>query len=192
MPLLDHFGLLAPFYDCLIKPKSPEYLWDLAQLPTDGLLLDAGGGTGRVAQFMLEKAAQVILADLSLEMLAESCDKGDLLRVCSHTEAFPFPKESFARILMVDALHHVCDQPQTARELWRLLAPGGYLVIEEPDLRTFGVKLIAIAEKLALMRSHFLAPTAIAALFDIPEAQVCIETEIDGFNAWVIVHKPAF
>ena len=59
MPLLDHFGFLAPFYDRLIKPKAPEYLWDLAQLPTDGILLDAGGGTGRVAQFMLEKAKKV-------------------------------------------------------------------------------------------------------------------------------------
>lgn len=190
MPVLDHFGFLAPFYDRLIKPKAPEYLWDLAQLPTEGLLLDAGGGTGRVAQFMLKKAAGVVLADLSLEMLSEANVKGGFLRVCSHTEGFPFPDESFTRVLMVDALHHVCDQPQTAQELWRVLAPGGYLVIEEPDVRTFIVKLVAIAEKLALMRSHFLAPEAIAALFNNPAAQVRIETEANGFNAWVIVHKP--
>ena len=91
---------------------------------------------------------------------------------------------------MVDALHHVCNQVQTAQELWRVLAPGGYLVIEEPDLRTFAVKLVAVAEKVALMRSHFLAPEAIAALFDPFTAQVRIETEEKGFNAWVIVHKP--
>ena len=69
MPLLDHFGILAPFYEKLIKPKDPDYLWDFAKLPTDGLLLDAGGGTGRIAQFMQEKAAGVVLADISLEML---------------------------------------------------------------------------------------------------------------------------
>lgn len=190
MPLFDHFGFLAPFYDRLIKPKAPEYLWDLAHLPTDGLLLDAGGGTGRVAQLMIEKAAGVVLADLSMEMLTEAVGKGNLLRVCSHSEGFPFSKGRFACILMVDALHHVCDQPQTARELWRVLAPGGTLVIEEPDLRTFAVKLVAIAEKFALMRSHFLAPEAIATLFDDPAAQVRIESEENGFNAWVIVRKP--
>ena len=70
-----------------------------------------------------------------------------------------------------------------------MLKPGGYLVIEEPDLRTFVVKLVALAEKLALMRSHFLAPLEIAALFDFPQAKVRIETEVDGFNAWVIVQK---
>jgi ubiquinone/menaquinone biosynthesis C-methylase UbiE len=189
MPFFDHFGFLAPFYDRLIKPKAPQYLWDLLQLPTDGLLLDAGGGTGRMSQLMLGKAADVVLVDLSLEMLNQARDKGSLQRVCSHTEAFPFPQESFSRILMVDALHHVCDQPQTILELWRLLQPGGYLVIEEPDLRTFTVKLVAIGEKVALMRSHFLSPPAIAALFDGLPAEVRIETEPDGFNAWVIVGK---
>jgi len=189
MQIFDHFGFLAPIYDRIIKPKAPEYLWDFLKLPTDGLLLDAGGGTGRVAQFMLEKSSGVVLADLSLMMLMEAQGKGGLMRVCSHTEGFPFPDGSFSRILMVDALHHVCDQPNTAFELWRVLEPGGYLVIEEPDLRKFGVKLIAIAEKLALMRSHFLAPSDIAALFDFPRADVRIETEFDGFNAWVIVRK---
>ncbi len=189
MPLLDHFGFLAPFYDRLIKPKAPDTLWNLAKLPTDGILLDAGGGTGRVAQFMVEKAAGVILADLSLEMMLQAGKQPGYDRVCSHTEGFPFPDSSFTRIIMVDALHHVCDQPQTARELWRVLAPGGIVVIEEPDLRTFAVRVVAIAEKLALMRSRFLSPPDIAALFDFPSAEARIETEIDGFNAWVIIQK---
>jgi len=189
MPILDHFGVLAPFYDRLLQPKLPEKLWEYLRLPTDGFLLDAGGGTGRLAQFMTGKSEAVFLADLSREMLVEAQNKNGLFRVCSHSECLPFPSESFSRIMMVDALHHVCDQPQTARELWRLLEPGGYLVIEEPDFRKFPVKLIAVAEKLALMRSHFLSPQAIVGLFGDPEADITIETEGDWFNAWVIIHK---
>lgn len=59
-------------------------------------------------------------------------------------------------------------------------------MIEEPDLRTFAVKLIAVAEKLTLMRSHFLAPSQIARLFP-SEAKVRIESEEN--TVWVIAEK---
>jgi len=84
-------------------------------------------------------------------------------------------------------LHHVYDQAQTLQELWRVLQPGGLLIIEEPDIRSFGVKLIALGEKLALMRSHFLAPQRIAAFFTAPDARVHIHTE--QATAWIVVQK---
>lgn len=187
MPLFDHFDLLAPFYETFIPPKDPQEIWRLIGLPVSGALLDAGGGTGRMAQFMAGKARPVVVADLSCKMLREARQKDDLRPVCSHTEKLPFPDETFTRIIMVDALHHVCDQQETAAELWRTLQPGGRLVIEEPDVRTFAVKLLALGEKLALMRSHFLSPERIAALFDYPNAQIRVET--GKFNAWVVVEK---
>jgi hypothetical protein len=74
-----------------------------------------------------------------------------------------------------------------ADELWRTLQPGGRLVIEEPDVRLFVVKLVAIAERLALMRSRFLSPPRIAGLSPYPNARVRVE--IDRHNAWVIVEN---
>ena len=136
---------------------------------------------------MSGKASQVVVADLSCKMLIEARQKDGLQPVCSHTEKLPFPDGTFARIIMVDALHHVCDQRETVDELWRTLQPGGRLVIEEPDLRVFAVKLIALGEKLALMRSHFLSPLRIAELFDYTNARVRLET--GNSNAWIIVEK---
>lgn len=187
MPIFDHFNLLAPLYEKFIPPKDPQELWAYADLPVSGALLDAGGGTGRVAKFMSGKANPVVVADLSHKMLSEARQKAGLNPVCSYTETLPFPDGTFACIIMVDALHHVFDQRGTVEELWRTLQPGGRIVIEEPDLRHFVVKLLAIAEKLALMRSHFLPPSRIAAMFNYPNAHVRIES--GTFNTWVIAEK---
>ncbi|MCJ7718232.1 MAG: class I SAM-dependent methyltransferase, partial [Anaerolineales bacterium] len=163
--MFDHFDFLAPIYDFFIKAKPPETLTSLADLSPSDRLLDAGGGTGRISQYFKPLVNQVIIADLSIQMLAKSQIKDGLDPVNSHSEALPFPNDSFNRVIMVDALHHVCDQAKTALELWRVLKPGGKIIIEEPDINSRAVKLVALAEKLALMRSHFLSGLEIEVLF---------------------------
>jgi len=187
MPIFDHFDVLAPIYETFIQPKDPEEIIALAKLPTSGVLLDAGGGTGRVSQFFHDQAKTVVVADLSYEMLAVAREKKVLCPVCSHTEVLPFPDGYFMRVIMVDALHHVCDHRRTIDELWRVLQPGGRLLIEEPDVRKFGVKMLALGEKLLLMRSHFLSPERIAEMLDYTDADVRVK--IDGWIATVIADK---
>lgn len=187
-PEPGHFRLLAPFYERFIQPKEPEKILDHLGLPQPGgAVLDAGGGTGRIAQFFVGKAAQVVVADQTFAMLQEVRKKNGLAAVCSLTEEMPFADGRFCCIVMIDALHHVGNQAATIRELWRLLKPGGRIIIEEPDIRNFKVKLMALAEKLALMRSHFLSPGQVTALFDFPGASPRVETE--GWTAWIIVEK---
>lgn len=185
--LIDHFGILAPFYERFIQPRIPEELLELIGPPSAGPLLDAGGGTGRVAQFLRSRAGMVVVADQSYRMLTEAAKKEGLRSVCSLTERLPFSAMAFDRIVIVDAFHHVADQKATCEELWRLLKPGGRIVIEEPDVTTFGVKLLALAEKLALMRSHFISPEKIADLFCYPSAITRI-VQRDS-TAWLIIEK---
>ncbi len=181
----SHFNFIAPFYDKAIPFSRLEKMLAVLDLPNAGTLLDAGGGTGRVATALRPHLGSVVVADVSWGMLAQARQKG-LVAASTETERLPFADGTFDRVLMVDALHHVVHQGESVREMFRVLKPGGRLVIEEPDLRTFAVKLIAIAEKLALMRSHFLAPDQIAALFP-KEAKVRVEAE--DHNAWVIAEK---
>ncbi len=187
MPILDHFGILAPHYENFIHLKDPQKIINAAKLPVDGAILDAGGGTGRVTQAFSGMASQLFVADVSLKMLLQASFKHGLLPVCSYTEKLPFPDNYFERVIMVDALHHVKNQVETISEMWRVLEPGGLIVIEEPDIRHFSVKLIAIAEKIGLMRSKFLSPERIRIFFDYPQAKSHIIR--DEPNAWIIVEK---
>ena len=124
MPLLDHFGLLAPFYERFIQLREPDKLIQRLNLPVGGAVLDAGGGTGRVSAALNGLAGKIIVADLSTGMLQQVRQKNGLQAVNSHTEALPFPADSFERIIMIDALHHVCNHRDTAAELWRVLNPA--------------------------------------------------------------------
>jgi ubiquinone/menaquinone biosynthesis C-methylase UbiE len=187
MPLFDHFDWLAPHYDRLISSSHREIWMRLLDPEPGSLLVDAGGGTGRVVQRMDCSWCRVIVADASFKMLRQAAEKPGLSALQSFTESLPFPSNSIDRVIMVDALHHVDNQAVTISELFRILKPGGILVIEEPDIRHFRVKLIAVAEKLALMRSHFLSPQKIGNLFQGLPAQVSIEYE--DLNAFVIVRK---
>jgi len=182
----DHFGILAPFYDRLIKLGEADAFVRRLALPVAGCVLDAGGGTGRVAHALTGNAGQVVVADVSLGMLSQAREK-ELPAICGAAEKLPFPSGTFERVLMVDALHHVHNQADTLRELWRVLAPGGRILIVEPDIRSLAVKGIALFEKVMLMRSHFLSPQEIAGLFREFGADAHIEAEKG--TAWVAAEK---
>jgi demethylmenaquinone methyltransferase/2-methoxy-6-polyprenyl-1,4-benzoquinol methylase len=183
MPQFDHFAAIAPLYARVSYSKTSA-LSEIAALPVRGKLLDVGGGTGRVSSAIRDLVDEAVIADVSFGMLKQA-PQTSLRPVCGGSESLPFVDNSFERVIMVDALHHVVNHAASAREMFRVLKPGGLLVIEEPDIRAFGVKLIALAEKLLLMRSHFLAPEVILKLFESAEKHVRAE---DG-TAWVVVGK---
>lgn len=190
MPLpYDHFTLIAPFYDRICGRLDASHLWELLRLPVAGRVLDVGGGTGRLAQHLRDRAGQVVVSDLAWGMLRQARRKPGLTLVHAAAERLPFPDAAFERVFIVDAFHHLHDHAAAARELRRVLAPGGRLVIEEPDIAAWPVKLVALAERLLLMRSRFFAPAALASLLAAPGFTVTVET--DGrYTAWVVVDAP--
>ena len=186
--MFDHFNFLAPFYERLIPAPDTGRLEALLDLPISGRLLDAGGGTGRVSSLLRPYVDEVILTDVSPGMLQQAKQKEIFFVSLAHAENLPFPGEFFDRVLVVDALHHFCNQEIAIGELLRVLKTGGRMVIEEPDLNRFKVKMIAMAEKVALMRSHFYSPERIAEFVISLGYSPRIERD-DQITAWIVVEK---
>ncbi len=183
----DHFNFIGPLYDKIFGRRVDQEIVPLLELHSSDRILDVGGGTGRVARLLKPLVQSVWIIDSAQGMLAEAREK-DLVSVNACAEQLPFRQESFERIIIVDALHHVADQQKTLLEMWRVLAPGGRMIIEEPDISNLFVKLIALGEKLLLMRSHFLTPSRIAALVSGAASENIRIVRNSGI-AWVIITK---
>jgi SAM-dependent methyltransferase len=189
MGILDHFGLLAPLYEHLLRAPPLAPWRRVLKLPAEGLLLDVGGGTGRVSAPLADGLGGVIVLDVSRKMLMQAASRPGVQAIQAESEHLPIRDNSCGRIVMVDALHHVADTPASLRELLRVLAPGGRLVIEEPNWVTPRMRAVAWMEKLALMRSHPEPPGRIVALAREAGTRArCIT--LDRHTQWIIIDKP--
>ncbi len=184
-----HFDFIAPIYDRVLAPPEAAPLRQRLRLPAGGRLLDAGGGTGRIAALLRPLVEQVVICDLSDHMLRAGRARCDCRRAQGYAERLPFSDASFERVLVVDALHHFGDQRAAVGELWRVLKPGGRLVIEEPDITFLGPRLVQLAEMLALMGSRFYKPAALGAMVSACGSPAQVES--DGVSTvWVMADKP--
>ncbi len=70
--MFDHFNLLAPLYDRVFQPPDLQHFIRLLELPADGYLLDAGGGTGRVSNELRPLVDEIVITDVSRGMLKQA------------------------------------------------------------------------------------------------------------------------
>lgn len=102
-------------------------------------VLDIGGGPGRYTIALAKQGYHVTLADLSTSCLKLAEQKAGEARVtikavvrANAMELAQFSAESFGIVLLMGPLYHLLeadDRKPAVREAWRVLKPGGYLVV---------------------------------------------------------------
>ena len=141
------FSAIAPRYDFLNRLLSAgrDRAWRRAAvreaaLPRGGRLLDVCAGTADMA---LEAARQFPDAgiegvDFSAPMIALGQAKvaraglGERIRLqVALAEALPYPDDTFDAATVAFGLRNIPDRLQGLREMWRILRPGGKMVILE-------------------------------------------------------------
>lgn len=175
-----YFDILAPVYEKLHIGAQTTFraITDAIRFGPADVVIDIGGGTGRIAQFFVSKVRKIIVIDPS-EKMVEQCKKHPgITCVVARAEKLPLPDASADKIILIDAFHHISDQPGAMREMKRILAKNGQIVMEEFDPLTIGGKFVILLENILRMGSVFYAPKDLAKLF----------TDI-GFHAWIIDGK---
>ncbi len=113
-------------------------LHELAQSlgPSEGLrCLDLGSDNGVISLLLRERGGSWASADLTDEAVASirSLVGSDVHKL--DAGPLPFADAEFDRVVVVDMLEHVPDEASFARELGRILKPGGRLIVNTPHLK---------------------------------------------------------
>lgn len=110
-------------------------------LTGDDVLLDVGCGTGAASRAAGSVAKFVVGVDLAPEMIRRATELAtdvENVRFVADSDQLPFDDGAFTAVLCSNSFHHYPDPLRAVREMGRVLASGGRLVIGDAcaDLRT--------------------------------------------------------
>jgi demethylmenaquinone methyltransferase/2-methoxy-6-polyprenyl-1,4-benzoquinol methylase len=113
----------------------------MADLKPGQRVLDLAGGTGDLTRLMAPRVGReglVVLSDINAAMLgngrSQLLDKGISGNVDfaqANAEQLPFHDNSFDLVTMAFGLRNVTDKPQALNSIYRVLRPGGRLLVLE-------------------------------------------------------------
>jgi demethylmenaquinone methyltransferase/2-methoxy-6-polyprenyl-1,4-benzoquinol methylase len=144
----DVFHSVASKYDVMndVMSFGLHRLWKRFTLAESGVraghnVLDIAGGTGDLAREFSKKVGKdgfVVLADINEKMLQQGrerlTDKGivhNVGYVQADAENLPFPDNHFDCITIAFGLRNVTNKAAALRSMYRVLKPGGKLLILE-------------------------------------------------------------
>lgn len=129
----------ARFYDCTQwgnrRANAAAAARAAALVPAGARVLDCAAGTGLFSLAAAERAASVLCTDLSEAMLEQAKRKArrrglsNLRFARRDVTALPDPDGGFEAVIAANVLHLLPSPEQAVRELWRVTAPGGRLIL---------------------------------------------------------------
>ncbi|HGE8406432.1 TPA: bifunctional demethylmenaquinone methyltransferase/2-methoxy-6-polyprenyl-1,4-benzoquinol methylase UbiE [Serratia marcescens] len=144
----DVFHSVAAKYDVMndLMSFGIHRIWKRFTIDCSGVrrgqrVLDLAGGTGDLAakfSRMVGEQGQVVLADINDSMLKMGREKlrdrgivGNINYVQANAEALPLPDNYFDCITISFGLRNVTDKDKALRSMFRVLKPGGRLLVLE-------------------------------------------------------------
>ena len=99
----------------------------------DKLLLDAGAGTGWFSKHACERKANVISMDLGENLLRKVKEKCNSTTIIGSILNIPFGNDFFDVVISSEVIEHTPNPYLAIHELYRVLKPGGILILTTPN-----------------------------------------------------------
>lgn len=96
-----------------------------------GEFLEIGPGYGRV-MVEVQKQASITGLEMDLELI-EKLSSRNLKVVQGIAEKMPFADASFDVVISEEVLEHIKNQKQVIKEIYRVLKPGGIVILTTPN-----------------------------------------------------------
>ncbi|HEY1286155.1 MAG TPA: methyltransferase domain-containing protein [Solirubrobacterales bacterium] len=112
-----------------------DWIGEHVPVGAEDLVLDLAGGSGQLGRYLAERAAFVVVADLTREMLetgaAAAAEAGTRNVLFAEGDAtnLPFPDSQFDAVVSRFAFHHFDDPARAAHEMARVCRPGGTVAV---------------------------------------------------------------
>ncbi len=109
-----------------------EYLSEFlpGQEIQDRLILDVGSSIGEISRGLLDRGARLVCLDVSFQSLSRCRETNPEANSIQGTALrLPFPNGSFDHAISIGVLHHTPDCRRGFRELARVTAPGGTVLV---------------------------------------------------------------
>ena len=144
------FDQWAPSYESDRRSRRIATLqleaFEALGLGPEDRMLDVGCGSGAAVRRAAQLGKRAVGVDLSPRMirLAEELAAGveNVEFLVAESSDLPFDDASFTAVLCTTSFHHYPDPEASVREMARVLAPGGRLVIGDASADRVGVRFV--------------------------------------------------
>lgn len=136
-------------YECQNEARSDNYFTlqvgdalirvARANCPLDEPVLDYGAGVGFLTEKLVQQGVRCSACDFSsssVESLNRRLAGYEAYETCVLLETLPsgMPSETFGTVFLIETLEHLLPEwrQATLREIWRLLKPGGHVMVTVP------------------------------------------------------------
>lgn len=162
------FDSVAPVYDLVMPRRRPDEFLSLLDAHADDTILEVGAGTGRIAKHYARHAGSCVLLEPSHRMLQRARRKvPHAQHVQGTAERMHFASGSFGKVICFDSIHHWHDQSRGLEEVYRVLQPGGLVVVVEVDPSTFWGAKVALMERCLGMGSRLHQPDPLMRMMEV-------------------------